>query len=166
MSQENVEVVSRYFRQAALNLAAHRQEPRSYAAELERDESDPGAKALLDLFHPDITWTNPLGESFEGKLGCARWADELLNASQAYSVRAPEVDDLGGDQVLTEHRVEMTGAKSGADTTMVVFTLFTVRGGLITQMVEYFSREEAVGASAPGAVLPPDASRPNASGAA
>jgi ketosteroid isomerase-like protein len=144
VSQENVEITSRYFHQVASNLETHRHTPHSYAQDLERDESDPASRTVLDLLHPDVVWINQLGERYEGKLGCARWADELLNASEIYSVGPPEIRDLGGDRVLTTHKVEMKGARSGANASIVVSTVFTVRDGLITAMVEYFSDDEAL----------------------
>jgi hypothetical protein len=149
VSRENVEIVDRYHRQLVANVEAHWEKPRSYAAELERGESDPGSRSILEMMHPDIRWISVAGEISEGKLGCARYADELLGASQSYSLTLCTVTDLGGDQVLTEHVVQMRGVSSGVEGRIEVFTVYTLRDGLIAEVVEYISRAEALRAEGP-----------------
>jgi hypothetical protein len=144
VSRENVEIVARYCRQIAANAAAHWDSPRSYARDFEDGESDPGTRAVLDMWHAEIEWINALGERYEGTLNCVRYADELVRASQSYLLTFGEPTDLGGDQVLTQHTVEMTGASSGAPTHIVIFGVFTLREGLIVKIAEYLSRDEAL----------------------
>ena len=144
MSQENVDVVSRWARQVVANVSAHASEPRSYAAELRDGKPDAGIRAALDLLHPDVTWTSPLGEVYEGKLNCVGYAEQLLEALQSYSLSLRELTDLNGDQVLAEYQVEMKGAVSGIGGRYLIFVAFTLRDGLISRMVEYVNRHEAL----------------------
>jgi hypothetical protein len=102
---------------------------------------------VLDLWHPDIEWTNLLGERYEGKLNCVRYADDVVNTSQSYTLTYGEPIDLGGDHVLARHEAEMRGANSGAEGRVTVFTLFTVRHGLIVGMAEYLDRDDALKAA-------------------
>ena len=54
------------------------------------------------------------------------------------------VSDLGGDHVLVVVRSEMTGQSSGAPAAVSLFTVVTLRGGLVFRTEEYLSREEAL----------------------
>jgi predicted alpha/beta hydrolase len=90
-----------------------------------------------------------IGEIREGKLGCARGLDELLRASQDYAVRLEEVGDLADDQVLVILRSSMTGQSSGLSGEVSLFTLVALREGLIAEIAEYLSREEALNAAGP-----------------
>ena len=109
MSQENVEVVSRWARQVVQNVSVHQNDRRSYAAKLQRGEFDQGAGVALDLLHPEVTCTSPLGEVYEGKLNYAHYAGELLETLGDYALSLREVTDLGGDQMLADYGVEMRG---------------------------------------------------------
>ena len=85
MSQENVEVVRTYVALLVKNLRAHWDEPRSYATDFERDESDPGSREVFELLDNDVRWQSTIGEVRTGKLGFAKMADELLAISAHYS---------------------------------------------------------------------------------
>lgn len=144
MSQQNVDVVSRFARQLVTSVSARQGETLSYAAELQAGEHDRGMRAALDLLHPDATFTSPLGEVYEGRLNWARYAGQLLEALGEYSLTLREVTDLGGDEVVAEYEIEMTGATSGIGGQTPLFVVFTLREGLITRMVEHLSRGEAL----------------------
>ncbi len=144
MSQENVEIVSRWASQLVATVAAHRGRAQSYAAELEGGELDPDARAALELLHPDVSWTSALGEVYEGKLDCVHFASQLLDASGSYALSLQDVTDLGSDQVLAEYEVQMTGAASGIEGRFPICVIFTVCDGLISRMVEYAGRRRAL----------------------
>jgi len=144
VSQENVEVVSLWASQLIAAVDAHRGDAQSYAAELQGGEFDAGARAALDLLHPAVIWTSALGEVYEGKPDCARFASQLLAASESYSLSLQDVTDLGTDQVLAEYEVAMTGAASGIEGRFPVCVVFTVCDGRISRMVEYASRHRAL----------------------
>jgi SnoaL-like domain len=136
--------VTRFARQLVMNVSVRQGETRSYAAELQRGEHDAGMLAALDLLHPEVTFSNPLGEVYESKLNWVRYAGQLLEALGEYSLSLHEVTDLGGDEVLAEHEVEIRGATSGIAGRSPLFVVFTVRDRLISRMVEYVNRGEAL----------------------
>jgi hypothetical protein len=144
VSQENVEIVRRYVELIVRNLSAHWDQPRSYATDFERGESDSGSREVFELLDPDIRWTSVIGESRSGKLGFAKNADELLAISATYSLTLDAITDLGDDHVLGEWQSELTGQSSGATGSVQVFSLFTLRGGLIAEIVEYPNRDAAL----------------------
>jgi len=68
-----------------------------------------------------------------GKPECARGVDELLEASQSYSMRVEEIADLGGDDVLAVLGVGMKGRTSGAAAGVSIFSVLTLREGFIAE---------------------------------
>jgi ketosteroid isomerase-like protein len=144
MSQENVEIVTGHFGALVREVDRYWGDPRSFAAAAATGQRDPDAREVLDGLHPDVRWTNVLGEIYEGKLACARGVDQLLQASQEYVVRVDEVTDLGGDRVLVVVRSEMRGKSSGAPAAVSLFAVVTLRDGLVFRSDEYLSREAAL----------------------
>jgi ketosteroid isomerase-like protein len=146
MSQENVEIVRRHFAALVREVDRYRENPRSFAVAAAEGELDSDEREVFDRLHPDIRWINVLGEVREGKLACATGVDELLQASQAYAVRLDEVIDLGDDHLLVVVRSEMRGQRSGAPAAVSLFTVVTLREGLVFRSEEFLSRAEALGA--------------------
>jgi ketosteroid isomerase-like protein len=144
MSQENVEIVNRYFGAAMRRLATYWDAPRSIVAAMEANELDPESLGMLAQMHEGIRWTNAMRDVYQGKAACARGIDELLQASQAYSMTVEEVTDLGGDHVLAVLGVAMKGKTSGVEAGESLFSLVTLREGLIVEMDEYLNRSEAL----------------------
>jgi ketosteroid isomerase-like protein len=124
-------------------LTTYWKNPRSVSASAKSGQLDADERDVFDRLHPDVRWTNVIGEVYEGKLGCARGVDELLRASQDYAVRLDEVTDLDHEHVLVVVRSEGKGLSSGAAGAVTLFTLVTMRNGLIAQIDEYLSRAEA-----------------------
>jgi ketosteroid isomerase-like protein len=85
VSQENVEIVRRHFGALVRELDRYWENPRSFAAAAAAGELDPDERKVFDRLHPDVRWTNVMGEIYEGKLACAGGVDHLLPASQAYA---------------------------------------------------------------------------------
>jgi hypothetical protein len=139
-----VESAARHFGTIVKVLATYRKEPRSFSAAAESGQLDPDERDAFDRLHPDVRWTNVIGEVYEGKLGCATGVDELLRASQDYTVRLDEIADLGDDNVLIVLRSTGKGQSSGAPGAVTLFTLVRMRNGLIAQVDEYLSRAEAL----------------------
>ena len=144
MSQENVEIVGRYFRGLVRGVNEYWDNPRSYAAALTSDELDANSREVLAHMHPDVCWKNAAGEIYEGKLACLRGFDALMQASQSYSVVLDEIVDLGGDHVLSVVRAEARGRIFGAPVQAAVFSVLTLRDGLIVEHEEYTTRGEAL----------------------
>ena len=114
MSQENVDIVRLHFAALIRELDRYWESPRSFASDVESGELGPDGRAILDRLHPDVRWTNLIGEIHQGKLACARGIDSLLQAAQEYRVRLEEVTDLGNDRVLVVVESRMKGETSGA----------------------------------------------------
>ena len=91
MSQENVEVVGRYFGGLVRGVNEPWDNPRSYAAALTTDELDANSREVLAHMHRDMRWTNAIGDIYEGRLACLQGFDDLMQASQSYSVMLEEV---------------------------------------------------------------------------
>ena len=144
MSQENLEIVARHFAAIVRVLNSYWKRPRSFAGAVEADELNADERTVLDGLHRDTHWTNVLGIVYEGKMECARGVDELLEAGRTYSVQVDEVAGLDRDRVLVVVRSAMQGESSGAPGAVSLFTVVTVRDGLIARSEEYLSREEAL----------------------
>jgi ketosteroid isomerase-like protein len=144
MSQENVEIVSRYFDLATKRIDAYWQNPRPIADAMQAGELDAESNEMLSYMHADVRWTNALGIVFQGQLDCARGVDQLLEASQTYSVAIEEVIDLGGDHVLAVLRVGLRGKTSGASASQSLFSVNTLQEGLIVRADEYLDRAQAL----------------------
>jgi hypothetical protein len=147
MSQDNVEIVTRYYELASKRVDAYWVNPRPVADAMQAGELDPEAHEMLGYMHADMRWTNALGIVFEGKLDCARGVDQLFEASQSYRIIVDEVSDLGGGRVLAAMRVSMKGKSSGAAASEALFSVLTLREQLIVRAEEYPSRAEALKAA-------------------
>ena len=144
MSRENVEIVRRQFGALVREVDRYWERPRSFAAAAAAGDLDPDGREVYDGLHPDVRWTNVMGEIHEGKLACTAGVDRLLQAAQEYVVRVDDVTDLGDDRVLVVIRSEMKGKSSGAPATVSLFTVVTLRDGLIFRSDEYLSRKAAL----------------------
>ena len=144
-------MVRRYFAAIIRGADSYREGARSIAGAPKADDLEADGGQVLDRLHPDVRWKNVLGLVFEGKRDCTRAVDELMEASQYYSVTLDEVTDLGGDRVLAIKEVSMRGQNSAAAATLKVFSVLTVRAGLITSADEYLNREDALAAVSPSA---------------
>ena len=131
------------------NLERHRQDPSSWAGDLERGDPDAGSRRVLDKLDSDIRWKTLVGEVHAGKLGFARGADDLLRAAREYRVSLGEIAEVSDDQVLVAVQTEMTGRGSGVAGSVSFFALFRLRDGLITEFYEYTTRDDALQAVGP-----------------
>ena len=144
MSDQNVQIVRRYFDAIIRSVDRYRKKPGSSVTTLEAGGLDGDARHVLDHLHADVRWRNLLGLVFEGKRDCTRAVDELMGASQYYSVRLNEVIDLGGDRVLAVQEVGMRRQGSGGAEALKVFSVLTLHAGLIIEADEYLNRAEAL----------------------
>ena len=145
MSQENVEIVRRYFEAVERVFAAYGQGSLSFADSLRAGEVPPEIADAMRDWHPNIEWKSALiGITARGYEGMARGADQLLDAAQDYRVNAPEVTDLSDSQVLAVLRLAMKGKASDIDVNATIFSIVTVEDGLIVRMDEYLERAEAL----------------------
>jgi ketosteroid isomerase-like protein len=142
---DNVEIVRRYFDAVKRSLDAHWDNPRSVAAAMSTDDLTPAQREVLGFTHVDVEWRNAFGLIFKGQLDFAKGVDQLLEATNDFwIVEVQEVTDLGSDHVLAVVQSAMTGKDSEIEVSQTVFSLMTLREGLIVRAAEYLHREEAL----------------------
>ena len=145
MSQENVEIVRRYFEAMEGAFAAYWQGPRSIADSLRAGEVSPEMADVMRYWHPNIEWKPAFtGITARGWEDMARGVDQVLDAAQDSRVNASEVTDLSDSQVLAVLRLAMKGKTSGIDADATFFTIVTVEDGLIIRLDDYLERAEAL----------------------
>jgi ketosteroid isomerase-like protein len=148
MSQDNLEIVRRYFEAVERAFEAYWQVPRSVADSLRAGKIEPEIADAMRYFHPDIEWKSALiGITTRGYEDTVRGVDQMLEAAQDYRIKTQEVTDLGGNQVLAMLDLAMTGKDSGISVSQQIFNVVTVRDGQITRMDEYLERAEALEAA-------------------
>ena len=79
------------------------------------------------------------GMSFQGHRGCAAGWDWLFDVAEDYRVTLVEVTDLGGDRVLAEVDRALKGKGSEIEVSAPMFSVVTLRDGLVARMDEYSS---------------------------
>jgi ketosteroid isomerase-like protein len=128
MSQENVEVVRRWY--DAFN----------------RGDVD----VWLGLLDPQVTWQaareDPDAAAHQTRAGARRYAEQWVEAYEALHVE-PRSFTESGDRVVVWVRVTGTGRMSGISLDMEQAQVMTVRDGSITFVHEYFDRAEALAAA-------------------
>ncbi len=145
MSQENVEIVRRYFEAVERAFAAYWQAPRSVADSLRAGEVSPEFADAMRYLHPNIEWKSALiGITARGCEDAARGVDQMLDAAQDSRVTVLEVTDLSDSQVLAVLRLAMKGKTSDIEVNATIFTIVTVEDGLIIRLDDYLERAEAL----------------------
>ena len=149
MSQESVEIVRRYYEATERGFRAYWDDLRSVEEVFLSGELAPEGAEMVRCLHPKVEWKTLLtGVTHRGYVGLAHGFDELLvDAASGYRIEVKEVVDLGGEHVLATVESTMTGKASAIDVHVMVFTLVTVREGLIVGMDEYFERDQALEAA-------------------
>ncbi len=147
MSQENVEIVRRFFEASERSLKAYWKKPRSLAEALKADDLDHETEEMWKLLHPDVVWnTDGLG-TFRGQSEIASAWDDILEVADDYAISLRGLVDCGRDCVLATVDRTATATGSGMTATFPLFVVITVRGGLVTQMDEYPGRDQALEAA-------------------
>jgi ketosteroid isomerase-like protein len=150
MSEENVEIVRRYYEVVQRAFTAYWKGPRSVADSLKEGQVGPEGVEMIRYLHPNVEWTTALtGITYRGYSDLASGFDELMEAAQDYGIRIQEVTDLGGDQVLAVVEPTMRGKATDIKVKAVIFAVVTVRDGQIIRMEEHLERAEALEAAGP-----------------
>ena len=146
MSQENVELVRRFFEAVDRLFAAYWQGPWSLADSLRAGEVPPEMVDVMRYLHPNIEWKSALIgiTTTRGYEATVHGVDQFLDAAQDYRVKVLEVTDLGDSQVLAVLRLAMKGKASDIPVNATIFSIVTVEDGLIIRMDEYLERAEAL----------------------
>ena len=151
MSQENVEIVRRFYQAGQRSLEAYWKNPRSGAAALEAGDLDPETEAVLAFLHPEVEYSgvpSPLeGGIAHGHLGWLEAWDAYLGASEDTRMTIDELVDLGGDEVLAVGELTVRWKGSGMTLTEPRFAVGVLREGLIVRLSVYRDRQEALDAA-------------------
>jgi len=144
MSQENVEIVRRFFN-AVERLLQTWQPQSSLLDAMKRGDVPPEVGETLGYMNPDVEW-NPAfsSETYRGPLEIARGWDELLEAAANYRLKLLEVTDLKTDRALAVFGPSLEGRTSGIHVDAAVFAVVTLKDGLIVRLDEYTDRRDAL----------------------
>jgi ketosteroid isomerase-like protein len=148
MSQENVEMVRRFFGAIEQAFDAYWKDPRSIAAALEARDLWPEWVEAYGYLHPEIEWqTVFLGETACGHLEAARVWDDFLTWAEDYRPSLEEVADLDGDRVFAVVALVGKGKESDMRVDARFFDVVAVQEGQIVRIEEYTSRTDALEAA-------------------
>jgi ketosteroid isomerase-like protein len=148
MSEANVETARRALEAVERSFDALRRDPRSLAAAMEVGDLPPESREAFSYLDPEFEWNSAFaGVSFRGHLECARGIDWLLEAAEHYSVSLLEITDLGGDRVLAVLDRDLKGKETGIEMRAPLFSVLTLRRGLIVRNDEYSDRAAALEAA-------------------
>ena len=138
MSQENAEIVRRYVEALAKAIAAHWDDPLP----------GPETREVFRYLDPDVEWNTAFaGVSFRGHSGVTQGWAWLAEAAEHYTLTLNAVTTLPDDRVLAATDCTLKAKDSGIEVAAQVFSIVTVRDGVITRMDEYNSRAEALEAA-------------------
>jgi ketosteroid isomerase-like protein len=151
MSQENVEIVRRFYDAGQRALAAYWKNRRSGAAALEAGDLDPEIEAELAFLHPEVEYGG-VPSALEGGIahGHLGWLNAwyaYLGASEDTTLTVNELVDLGGDQVLAVGETTVRWRGSGVTLTEPRFAVVTLREGLIVHLSVSRDRAQALEAA-------------------
>jgi ketosteroid isomerase-like protein len=151
MSQENVELVRRFYEAAQRSLAAYWKHRSSGADALRAGDLDPETEAMLAFIHPEFEYSGLLttleGGVAHGHLGWVEAWAPYLRAAEDARITVSELVDLGGDQVLGVAETTVRWKRSGMTLTEPRFAVVSVRDGLIVRLNVYRERAEALEAA-------------------
>jgi ketosteroid isomerase-like protein len=131
MSQENVEIATRFY------------EPTTSKAELLA-----AMPRTMALCHPEVEWTVPEdGTTYLGREGVRQRLEEWLESFDEYRYDVQRIIDCGRDEVLVEAAEVGRGAMSGAKVRSTNYELLTIRDGMIVRIREFYDEGDALEAA-------------------
>jgi len=131
MSQENVEIVRRWYEVATSKADLLAAMPRTMAS-----------------CHPDVEWSAPEdGTTYRGREGVRQRLQEWLESFGDYRYEVQRIIDCGGDEVLVEATEVGRGATSGAEVRSTHYELLTTRDGMIVRIREFYDEGKALEAA-------------------
>jgi ketosteroid isomerase-like protein len=145
MSEENVEIVERYFRLIDRMLEDYWTNPVPITEYAGLDEAFRDVRA-------DARWKPPnLKDGIEGRQGWLDFVSDLLDAVDDWRINIDHVVGLDNDHVLVGSRNAIRGKGSGIQVDQAIWTVVAVREGKIAAISDFTDRAEAL-----EAVRPPD----------
>jgi ketosteroid isomerase-like protein len=127
MSQENVEIATRFYEPA-----------------LSKEELLAAMPKTMALCHPEVEWSAPEdGTIYRGREGVRQRLEEWLQSFDHYRYEVQRIIDCGGDEVLVEANEVARGMVSGAEVRSTNYELLTIRDGMIARIREFYDEGEA-----------------------
>ena len=131
MSQENVEIATRFYEPALSKRELLAAMPRTMA-----------------LCHPEVEWSAPEdGTVYRGREGVRQRLEEWLQSFDDYRYDVQQIIDCGGDEVLVEATEVGRGMISGAEVRSTNYELLTIRDGMIVRIREFYDEGDALEAA-------------------
>jgi len=141
MSEENVEMVERYFRLIDRMLADYWMNPVPLMEYPALDEAFRDVRA-------DARWKPPnLNEAIQGKEAWLDVVSDLLDATDDWRINIKAVSALSEDHVLVESRNAIRGKGSGIQIDQAIWTTVTVNEGKIAAINDFTERDAALEAA-------------------
>jgi ketosteroid isomerase-like protein len=147
MSQENVEIVRRFFEAAGRSIEGW-DRSRSFAEAVRTGDVPPATADALRYLSPQMEW-RPIfsSETYRGLVEIARGWDDLLEASADYSVKLLDATSLDQDRVFITFGPAFEGRSSGIHVQASVYGVVSLRDRLIVAIDEFTDRREALEAA-------------------
>src|SRR4029077_10426650 len=131
MSQENVEIATRWYEPATGKNELLAAMPRTMA-----------------MCHPEVDWSaREDGTIYRRPEGVRQRLEEWLQSFADYRYDVRRIIDCGGDEVLVEATEVARGEMSGAEVRSTNYELLTIRDGLIVRIREFYDEGEALEAA-------------------
>ena len=128
MSEENVEIASRWYEVAG-----------------SKEQLLAGMPRTMALCHPEVEWSAPEdGSTYRGRDGVRQRLEEWLESFADYRYEVQRIIDCGGDEVLVVGTEVGRGAMSGAEVRSTDYELLTIRDGMIVRIREFYDEGDAL----------------------
>jgi ketosteroid isomerase-like protein len=147
MSQENVEIVERFFAAVERAMESYWSDPRSIAAAMKEGDLTPEGEEAFSFLDPDIVWNAGDFGTFRGREGVAAGWDDFFEIADRYAVSVLELKEGQDDLVYAAVERAITAKASGIQTTIPDFSVIKIEAGSIVQIDAYADRAEALEAA-------------------
>ena len=139
MSEENVEVVRRFYESLNRWLASYWSDPEQPL------EQSPELEQVFDQLDPDAEWDWLFSvETFRGREQLLQALADYLETVGDWRVEVEELIDGSRDRVLGIGRVVAQGKGSGAPVLQLIFSAFTLRNGKVARIEDHTERAKAL----------------------
>ena len=140
MSEENVEIVARYFQLIDRMLEEY------WANPVPLRDFQILEEAFRDV-HADAEWKPPHIDVIRGKEAWLAAVSDWLDAADDWRIIIENVSGLTEDQVLVESHNAIRGRGSGVQIDQAIWTVVAVRKGKIASISDFTDRSTALAAA-------------------
>ena len=131
MSQENVELVARF-----------------YVPTGSKAEFLTGLPRIMEFCDPEVEWTQREERStYRGREGVREALESWLESFADYRFEVQRIVDCGSDDVLVVGLETGRGAMSGVEVRSINYELLTIRDGMIVRFREFYDESAALEAA-------------------